>query len=541
MALKCDSRLVKPGDTFVAIRGAVDDGSRFIAAAIAAGAAEIVTELPRPAEGVPESVVWRTVKDSRREIAALACRAYDNPSTTIDVFGVTGTNGKTTTATLLRKILNDCGVPSGLVSTISYITAPPAPPPAHRGLLGRSPVETQEIPARNTTPGPLELQSLFAEMRDNGCKAAVMEVSSHAIAQHRVEGTRFAAVAFTNLTQDHLDYHGTMEAYFEAKRQLFVPARFPAAINSDCPYGRRLVDAIKADGGAPVLGYGAAPDADVRFSNERLDSLGCEFDLAYPGGSAHVRLRLLGRHNIHNALCAFTMALLHGIPARQALDSLATAKPVRGRLERLRIKASPATFFIDYAHTPDAIENVLKTLREITEDRLFIVFGAGGDRDRRKRPLMGEAAARLADVCIVTSDNPRSEDPAAIIADILAGMPAPEAAAVFPPEAAPGPLRSPGALSPSPPCNTPPEAAPGPLRSPGVLSPSPPWLGLPAAQRTAILIEPNRRAAIRRAALLADKPGDVVLIAGKGHETYQIFADRTEHFDDREELITWGS
>ena len=533
-ALKCDSRRVQPGDTFVAVRGAADDGSRFIAAAIEAGAAEIVTELPRPAEGVPDGVAWRTVEDSRREIAALACRAYGDPSAAIDVFGVTGTNGKTTTATLLRKILNDCGIPSGLVSTISYITAPPLPPPALLGLLGRAPVEAKEIPAHNTTPGPLELQSLFAEMRDNGCKAAVMEVSSHAIAQRRVEGTRFAAVAFTNLTQDHLDYHGTMEAYFEAKRQLFVPARFPAAINLDCPYGRRLFDAIKSDGGAPALSYGAASDADVRFSNERLSSLGCEFRLDYPGGSAQVRLRLLGRHNIHNALCAFATALLHGIPARMALDSLATAKPVRGRLEMVRIKASPATYFIDYAHTPDAIENVLNTLREITEGRLFIVFGAGGDRDRRKRPLMGEAAARLADVCIVTSDNPRSEDPAAIIEDILAGMPEPEQPS-------------------EPPAAEPVHSA----SAPGVLRPSPPWLGQPGAERTAalgqpdamrpacsrpaVLIEPDRRAAIRRTVLLADQPGDVVLIAGKGHETDQIFADRTDHFDDREELISWGS
>ena len=510
-----DSRRVEPGDTFVAVRGASADGSRFIADAIQAGAAEIVSELPRPADGVPAAVAWRTVADTRAELAALACRAYGDPSASLDVFGITGTNGKTTTATLVRKILNDCGVPCGLVSTISYIAAPPHPRSALDCLLGRPATDAEAVAAHNTTPGPLELQSLFADMLENGCKAAAMEVSSHAIAQRRVDGTRFAAVAFTNLTQDHLDYHGTMESYFEAKRQLFIPPRAPAAINIDSPYSRRLFDAVKASGAAPVLSYGAAADADVRFSRERLSSHGCEFHLDYPGGSAEVRLRLLGRHNIHNALCAFATVLLRGIAPRKALASLAAAEPVRGRLERVRIKASPATYFIDYAHTPDAIENVLKTLREITADRLFIVFGAGGDRDRRKRPLMGEAAARLADVCIVTSDNPRSEAPAAIIEDILAGMPEPS-------------------------CHEDSRTHALTHSDLEVLRPSPPCLGQSGAGRPAVLVDPDRRAAIRRAVLLADRPGDVVLIAGKGHETYQIFADHTDHFDDREELIAWG-
>lgn len=491
-SVKCDSRLVQLGDTFVAIRGAKDDGMRFVDDAIKAGASEIVSESPRPDTGIPSTVKWRIVVDARAEIAQLACEAFGDPSKSLAVFGVTGTNGKTTTATLLRNILNDAKIPSGLVSTISNMTSPPPKRTLMDWILRRPLVEQNEMVATNTTPGPLELQALFADMLSNGCRAAVMEVSSHAIDQRRIAGTTFAAVAFTNLTQDHLDYHHTMENYYEAKRRLFIPPMFPAAINIDCDYGRRLFAEIKANGTSKALSYGSADDADVRFSDVTLSASGSKFTLTYPSGSERMAVKLLGRHNIHNILCAFSLALLYGIPPHRALISLASAGPVRGRLERVRIKASPATYFIDYAHTPDAIENVLKTLREITTGRLFIVFGAGGDRDRGKRPLMGETAARLADVCVVTSDNPRSENPETIIEDILAGMP---------------------------------EAAEG----------------TDAENRLRILIEPDRRAAIRRTVLFADQPGDVVLIAGKGHETYQIFADHTDAFDDREELMSRGS
>ena len=490
--VKCDSRLVQPGDTFVAISGAATDGLRFVDAALQAGATEIVSEAPRPTEGVPENVIWRTVADTRAEIAELACREFGDPSKSLAVFGVTGTNGKTTTATLLRKILNDAHIPAGLVSTISNITAPPRRRTLIDRFIGRPATERNETVATNTTPGPLELQSLFAEMLRNGCRSAVMEVSSHAIDQRRIAGTHFAGVAFTNLTQDHLDYHLTMENYYQAKRKLFMPPQSPAAINLDCPYGRRLIDEIKASGSSTVLSFGSASDADVRFSDERLSHDGTSFLLTYPGGADRLHIKLMGRHNIHNVLTAFSLAFLHGIPAHRAMASLATAEPVRGRLERVRLPASPASFFVDYAHTPDAIENVLKTLREITTGRLFIVFGAGGDRDRRKRPLMGRAAASLADGVIVTSDNPRSENPEAIIEEVLAG-----------------------------------------IRDYETESGKAPQIQL--------MVEPDRRTAIRRAVLLADRAGDVVLIAGKGHETYQIFADHTDHFDDREELISWGS
>ena len=491
-SVKSDSRLVQPGDTFVAIRGAISDGLKFVDAAIRAGAVEIVSESPRPETGIPLEIQWRTVVDTRAEIARLACIAFDNPSQSLDVFGITGTNGKTTTAMLMRKILNDCAKPSGLVSTISNITAPPPKQTLVDSLAHKNQQEAAETPATNTTPGPLELQALFAEMLANGCKAAVMEVSSHAIDQRRMEGTRFAALAFTNLTQDHLDYHLTMENYFQAKRSLFIPYRAPSVINIDCPYGRLIFEELKSSNPTQVLSYGCSPDAEIRFSEEKLLSTGSEFLLTYPGGSERMRVKLMGRHNLHNLLAAFSMAILYGINPQQAINSLSSAEPVRGRLERVSSKASPASFFVDYAHTPDAIENVLKTLREITTGRLIIVFGAGGDRDRRKRPLMAEAASRLADIAIVTSDNPRSEDPASIIEDILAGIPESRLT----------------------------ETKHG---------------------EPTVLVEQDRRTAIRHSVLMATQPGDLVLIAGKGHETYQIFADRTEHFDDREELITWGS
>lgn len=487
-SVKCDSRLVEPGDTFVAIRGATQDGTRYIAEALAAGAAEIVTELPRPTSGVPASVNWRTVQNARIELARIACIAFRDPSKSLDVFGITGTNGKTTTAALMRKILNDCGRAAGLVSTITNITQPPPKRSLLDRLLGRQPAPPLETPAVRTTPGPIELQALFAEMRDKGCKTAVIEISSHAIDQHRVAGTRFAALAFTNLTQDHLDYHETMEAYYAVKRELFVPFQARAAINIDCPYGRRLFSELKPIQPTQILSYGSSHDADVRFSQETLTQTGSAFQLDFPGGSQYVEVHLLGRHNLHNILAAFSMALLNGIPSQLAITSLTGAVPIRGRLERVPVTATPASCFVDYAHTPDAIENVLETLREITPGRLFIVFGAGGDRDRRKRPLMGEIAQRLADCVIITSDNPRSETPASIINNILSGMPDYKFARMKNGE-------------------------------------------------QAVHVEPDRRKAIQLAVRLADQQDDAILISGKGHETYQIFADHTDHFDDREELL----
>ena len=476
--IKCDSRQVAAGDAFVAIPGAKEDGAKYIADAIARGAAEIIAEMPPPAHLAESAarVSWRVVVDSRAELARLARDAYGDPSRKLQVFGVTGTNGKTTIVNLLRWIFNDAGRPCGLVSTVGNC------------VVGG----VEMLPAANTTPGPLELQALFAEMVVNGCEACAMEVSSHAIDQKRVDGATFAALAFTNLTQDHLDYHKTIEAYFNAKKSLFIPFRAPSALNIDDARGREIWESLRraplsASERAGVISYGESEDADVRFSGAALSPGGSSFRLRFPAGGgeiadiAEARIRLLGRHNIHNALAAFSLALLAGVEPRAALASLAEAPPVRGRLEKVAPQDSPAAFFVDYAHTPDALENVLKTLRELASGRLIAVFGAGGDRDRGKRPLMGAACARLADISIITSDNPRSEDPAAIIGDILSGVP-------------------------------------------------------PAA-RAAVSTCVDRREAIRRAVQLADRAGDIVLIAGKGHEDYQIIGGRAEHFDDREELL----
>ena len=473
MSVQTDSRLVRPGDVFVAVRGASADGARFVPAALAAGAARIVSEEAPPPD-LPAGVAWERVPDSRAAAAALACEDAGHPSRRLSVYAVTGTNGKTTVANLVRRALEDGGVPCGLLSTIENDPRP---------LAASAPVA-----AHNTTPGPVELQGLLRDALAAGCRAVSMEVSSHALDQRRADGTAFACAVFTNLTQDHLDYHRTMEAYFAAKRRLFLDlAPRACVVNGDDPFGARLLDALRGVVGeaAPrvLWSYGFSAGCDLRIRNLSLGPAGSAFDLDLPGGRASVpvRARLLGRHNALNLAAAFGAALSRGLPAARIAASLSAAPPVRGRLEPVRVPGSPAAFFVDYAHTPDALRNVLRTLRELTSARLFAVFGAGGDRDRAKRPLMGAACAELADELVVTSDNPRSEDPAAILRDILAGI--------------------------------------------------------PPAMRARTRVEPDRRAALRRAVALANREGDVVLVAGKGHEDYQIFADRTVHFDDREELL----
>lgn len=464
--IKTDSRLVRPGDIFIAVRGAAVDGARFAPAAIAAGAAEIVCENPPPAD-LPPNVVWTRVADSRAAAARLACEEARDPSRELSVFAVTGTNGKTTIVNLVRRVLAETGRACGLLSTIE-------------NDFGGGHVET----AHNTTPGPLELQRAFRTMRANGCDACVMELSSHALDQKRADGTRFACAAFTNLTQDHLDYHVTMDAYFAAKSRLFLELDVgTAAINGDDPYGARLADAARARGGVRTLTYGFSEKCDVRITDATMTPAGTSFALGFDGNRFAVDSRLLGRHNAFNIAAAFASSVLLGVEPRRAAEILSSAAPVRGRLEPVTVPGSPAAFFVDYAHTPDALENVLRTLRELTRGRLFVVFGAGGDRDRTKRAPMGEACARLADVLIPTSDNPRSEDPAKILDDVLEGV-----------------RRVRPALE-----NVNPEI--------------------------------DRGKALRLARKLADREGDVVLVAGKGHEDYQIFADRTIHFDDREELL----
>ncbi len=454
----CDSRKVKPGDVFVALRGARDEGLRYVPQALARGATAIVAE-----ETVPAAAArWVRVADARMALAQLACAVHGHPSQALAVYAVTGTNGKTTTAWLLRDMLRAAGCLPGLVSTVQYEYG------------------ERVIAAARTTPDACELQELLAAMRHAGCDSAVIEASSHAIDQHRVAGIRFAAAAFTNLSRDHLDYHGDFETYFRAKRGLFEQLAAgkpgaPAVVNGDDAYGRRLAADLPALGlSLRTFGFGAANL--IRAEAEQLTAAGSSFRLITPAGTADLQVQLLGRYNIANMLCAAGLALAAGVPLATIVPVLQGARPRWGRLERIETPL-PATVFVDYAHTDDALEKVLATLREITRGRLIVVFGCGGNRDRTKRPLMGRAAALLADHAIVTSDNPRNEDPLAIIREIVADLPA-----------------------------------------------SASWEAIP-----------DRREAIR-AALRASRAGDVVLVAGKGHENYQEFANRVLPFDDREQV-----
>ncbi len=454
----CDSRKARAGDLFVAIRGARDEGLRHVDQALARGVAAVAAENAPP----PTGARWVQVREARSALARMACAIQGHPSRSLAVYGVTGTNGKTTTAWLTRDLLAAAGRRTGLISTVQYAYG------------------ERVIAASRTTPDACELQDLLAAMRNDGCAAAVMEVSSHALAQHRTGGMRFAAAVFTNLSRDHLDYHGDFESYFAAKRRLFeqLAQENPGAsaiVNIDDPYGRRLLALLPELGLRPVAcGFDAA--AAVRAADARLDAAGSRFTLIAPEGRVEIAAPLLGRCNIFNMLCAAGLALSAGVPLQTVAETLSQSRPRWGRLEKIATDL-PGAIFVDYAHTDDALEKALTTLREITARRLIVVFGCGGDRDRAKRPLMGRVVARLADLAIVTSDNPRTEEPDAIINEIVAGIPA----------------------------------------------------------GTDITSEPDRRAAILLG-LRALQEGDVLLIAGKGHETYQEFAHRVVPFDDREQV-----
>ena len=464
-ALCTDSREVVPGAVFIAIRGFSTDGRRFAAGAIAAGASIVVGE-GDPPEGVPPER-WFRVPDARHAAARLSAAFHGYPSHTMNVYAVTGTNGKTTIATLLHDLLVAIGTPCGLISTVETD-------------YGAGPRE----PAEHTTPDPIALHRILSRIRDNGCQAVTMEVSSQALDQRRTDGMLFSVAIFTNLTRDHLDYHGTMEAYFAAKLHLFeLLAENPdgmAVVNIDDPYGLRIVDWLRARRIACVS-YGFNPAADVRAEDIHTGLDGIRFRLVTRrAGGIDVRSPLLGRHNISNLLAVFAVAIGHGQPLRVLARAIGAHPCVCGRLERIPTPDHPAAWFVDYAHTPDAIDHALATLREAAPGRLVAVFGCGGDRDRGKRPQMGAIAAAGADEVVVTSDNPRSENPDAIIADILAGV--------------------------------------------------------PDELRARVHVEPDRRRAIALAATLARAEGDAVLVAGKGHERGQIFADRVEPFDDHEAI-----
>ena len=451
-----DSREIGPAGLFVAVRGFTSDGHDYLDAAIAAGAAAVIAEVPRPAS-LPNGVAWLQVPDTTWALAVVADAFWSHPSETVQVLATTGTNGKTTITYLLSDILRAAGHVPGLLSTVEV-------------LIG-----DERQPTIFTTPPAPAFQALLAAMRDRGCTHAVVEASSHGLQQYRIAAFQVAVAGFTNLTRDHLDYHETMAAYLAAKTRLFTDLARAACINIDDPAGRDLAAAFA--GPLLTVSRSGAAAADLRALAPVFDLDGCRVTVATPEGDLALTTRLIGAHNLENALVALGMARLAGIPYAVAATALATAAGARGRLERVaadpaNLAAGPAVF-VDYAHTPDALENVLTALRPLVAGRLICVFGAGGDRDRGKRPEMAAASARTADLSVVTSDNPRTEDPAAIIADILPGLP---------------------------------EGAPH-------------------------LVVPDRRAAITRA--IADAgPADAVLIAGKGHEDYQIVGTTRHPFDD---------
>jgi UDP-N-acetylmuramoyl-L-alanyl-D-glutamate--2,6-diaminopimelate ligase len=453
-SLAYDSRRVQPGGLFFAIQGEKQDGHAFVPQALDRGAVAIVSEQPRPA-GL--QAAWVRVPCIRRALAHAAREFYGHPDSKLRLVGITGTNGKTTTAFLLESILRAAGLRTALFGTIEY-------------RMGE-----RTVPATNTTPESLDLFAYLAEFLERGGDAAVMEVSSHALAQERVWGMRFAGAVFTNLTRDHLDYHGDMENYFAAKRRLFeglgTPTPEVGVINRDDPWGVRLLE-IRLP---RRVTYGLDPAADVTVKHFSSTQEGICAGIRTPSGEVTVQSPLVGRANLLNILAATATASALGIAAKAIEEGVAALKSVPGRLERVD-QGQPFLVLVDYAHTDDALRNVLTAVRGLARGRVITVFGCGGDRDRTKRPLMGEVAGTLSDLAVLTSDNPRSEDPLRIINDVLVGL-----------------------------------------------------------QKTGkpYLAEVDRETAIRKA-LAAARAGDAVLIAGKGHESYQILRHETIPFDDRE-------
>jgi len=452
-----DSRQMKPGYAFVSIRGEHSDGNEFIPQAIAAGASAIVTD----SGDIPENIAWAQVRDARRALAVMSGNFFGHPASKLALSGITGTNGKTTTAFLLESILLAAGRKTALIGTIEY------------HIVGKT------LSAPHTTPESLELQQLFGQAVEAYATEVVMEVSSHALAQQRTFGIPFDVGIFTNLTQDHLDYHGTMAEYFSAKQLLFfghdgmVPRI--AVLNLDDPYGRELLRLCQSRG-VETLTYGLS-NGDFRSCNVAINSRGTHFDVVSSHGTMPVNSPLIGRVNVYNILAAITAAHARGCDVRAIQTGINNLHAVPGRFERVDCN-QPFTVVVDYAHTHDALRNLTALAREFVapvNGRVITVFGCGGDRDRAKRPLMGEAAGKGSDLVILTSDNPRSEDPFAIINDAVVGLQ--RAGATY-------------------------------------------------------KIEADRRAAVLRSIQEA-RPGDIVLIAGKGHEKVQITKTGTVPFDDK--------
>ncbi|WP_328800341.1 UDP-N-acetylmuramoyl-L-alanyl-D-glutamate--2,6-diaminopimelate ligase [Paenibacillus sp. LX16] len=455
-----DSRRVQQGDLFLCLPGFTVDGHDYAEQAIASGAAALVVERELDVP-VPQLVV----KDARHAMAVLADYMFDSPSRRMRMIGITGTNGKTTITYLIEKIMKDAGVNTGLIGTIQM---------RYGG---------QSYPMSGTTPEAVELQRYLGNMAEQGVQCCVMEVSSHALEQGRVKGTDFRTAIFTNLTQDHLDYHNTMEEYRAAKGLLF--SRLGNAFSRDASDSKYAVlnaddpasSYLQAQTAAQVITYGVEKESDVQASRITIGSKGTSFHVSTFKGDTDIELRMVGKFNVYNALAAITAALLEGILLADIKQSLESIAGVDGRVEPVDA-GQPFAVIVDYAHTPDGLENVLRTVKEFAVGKVWCVFGCGGDRDRTKRPLMGKIAARYSDHSFITSDNPRTEDPKVILKDIEQG-----------------------------------------LIDEGV-----------PAERYELIVD--RRTAIHKAVEMAS-PDDVVLIAGKGHETYQLIGKTVHEFDDR--------
>ena len=457
-----DSRAVEPGFVFVAIAGQTTDGHRYIGDAIKRGAIAVVSENTPGQDGL----VWVRTSDARRAAGLLAASFLGQPSRQLNLVGVTGTNGKTTTAFLLDVVFQSLAPPSAMMGTV-----------VHR-------VGSVSKPARHTTPESPELQSFLRSSVEEGCRFGVLEVSSHGLALGRLEGTEFECAVFTNLSRDHLDFHRDMEDYFAAKRTLFEHHLRPAGtavVGLDDGYGRRLVESLNH---RSTLTYGYVAEADLRVETVEADFDGLRLRFNDRGTAREIESQLVGRHNVLNLLAAHGAAIALGLDATDILKALAQIEGVPGRYEK--IEAGQAFHVVvDYAHTDDALRNILETTRALPHSKVRTVFGCGGDRDRSKRPLMGAVAARLSDLVVLTSDNPRSEDPDAIIREIELGTKGPQCQAE-------------------------------------------------------VRVEPDRRKAIALALSLSE-PEDVVLVAGKGHEPYQVIGERMIPFDDRQvvrEILT---
>ena len=446
-----DSRKVTEGSLFVAVTGFASDGNRFIPMALSKGASVIVTA-KKPEEDIP----YVLVESDRMALALLGCSFFSHPAKSMTMIGVTGTNGKTSTTLLLKQVLErTLGAKVGLIGTMSNI------------------IGDEEIPTERTTPESFDLQALFARMRDAGCSHVVMEVSSHAVTLERIGGTHFDIAAFTNLTEDHLDFHKTMDAYCDAKAELFRRCD-KAVINTDDSYASRIMAAATC----PVLTTTVTGSGDLRAENLELLSEGISFTAVCGEETAQVHLPIPGKFTVYNALTVMGIAKQLGISLADCAEALKTATGVKGRVEVVPTPGMPYSVLIDYAHTPDGLENVLSSVKDFCKGRVIGVFGCGGDRDPMKRPIMGEIGVRLSDIAVITSDNPRTEDPMAIIEDILKGV---------------------------------------------------------KQEYGEYIVIEDRRAAIRYAMDIAKKD-DIIVLAGKGHETYQEIHGRKYHLDEREEV-----